>query len=787
MASPHVAADNDLAGMDSNNIPTNEQGVALRYFAGVARIAPTWLGPAYNQISKKVANTSKTTGTPTDFMDKGSQYQYYGDCAGVFCVGQVDVLKEVWYASRKIWEGDVERVVNGVATDFATVTTRRGVITLYWGTETQPIDPILAPFNHPAYRGQCYAVFKKLSFGDSADAAPQIEFVLERYPNTANLATQPQINHDCNPIHCVVELLTSVRFGSGWDVSALDLVSADAVANQLKYETLGVSPLLDRDQDAPTVLQNFHDYYDGYVVTDPTNGGKLKFGLKRPFTGNPAALPLLGEYDLTEPPDLLPQSWREVSNEFVVNFTDSANDYQSNGLTFVNLAARRITGDPLPTTLDRPWITTAAAAGSYGAYYVQVHGNPTTAASGLKVRKDSALGIVPGNFVRLTYANWNTTIIMRVERRKVDADRAQIVELDLVADGYFADITAYVADKPAKPASVIVEPEPPLYAAIIELPWPLANPALDRQAPQLAALVARASGLDVRLRIYSSDDGTTYDQVARTANFAVYGTLAAAYGLTNLLDDSAGGMLIDLPGPDGPDTVPSTDEVGRLAMELLLFCDGEILSYRDVDLVTATRVRLTGLRRACYDTVAVAHALNAPVLIIAADDLRPFTSASYGKNSVEYLKAATGTATASLDLSDAPEIDLTLINRTARPLEPLNLRVNGVGANPTYAAGANVLIEWDAASWRRHAFWDSWEEVYADPKLFHKVRIVDGNNVLRRKITVAAGVSSYNYAAADLAADFGGSAPATFQVQVYSRRRGIRSASYLFQNVTRHP
>ena len=730
-----IPKDKSLAGLDSSKIPTNEQGVALTYFAGVARLAPTWLGPAYNQVSKKVdSGGSKMGGSSSE-----SSYEYYGDCAGVFCLGPVDGLKEIWYSNRKIWEGDVQRG----NTDSATITTKRGVVTLYWGTETQPIDPTLAPFNWPAYRGQCYAVFRRLSFGQSSDSAPQIEFVLVRYPNTANLATQPNINNDANPIHPQIELLTNPRFGAGWDVSTLDLVSADAVANQLKYETLGVSPVITREQDARTTINSFADYHDGYLVADPTNGGKLTFGLRRPFTADPSTLPLLGEYELIERPNLQPQSWRDVPNELIINYTDSQNDYQTNGITFVQRDARAVVGEPLPQTMDRSWITTKVGAGIYAAYVAQISGLPKVNANELKVRKEAALTIKVGDFVRLTYADYLITIIMRVERRKTEADRAQVVEFDLVADGYFAEITPYVADHPPRPPAVIAQPQTPLYSRMIELPWPLASNTLDRQAPQLVPLVARASALGVRLRVYSSDDNTTYSQVARTGAFAVYGTLAANYGLTSLLDDSAGGMLIDLPGPDGSDALGTTDETGRLTMMLLIFCEDEILSYRDVQIVSPTRVRLIGLRRVCYDTLAATHALETPVLIVAADDLRAFTNASYAKNAEVFLKPVTGFPGAVLDLSDSPVIELMLINRTARPLAPLNLRVNHSSDNPTFQAGADVLIEWDAASWRRHAFWDSWEEPYTDPKLTHKLRIVDANGTLYRKVSIDSGVSSY--------------------------------------------
>ena len=477
---------------------------------------------------------------------------------------------------------------------------------------------------------------------------------------------------------------------------------------------------------------------------------------------------------------------RTCSTRLIINYTDSQNDYQTNGITFVQRAARAIVGEPIPQTLDRTWITTKAGAGIYAAYSAQVGGVPSTNANELKVRKEAALTIKLGDFVCLTYEDYDTTIIMRVERRKLDADRSQIVEFDLLADGYFSEITAYLPDHPPRPPAVIAEPQPPLYAQMIELPWPLASDALNRQAPQLAPLVARASALDVRLLIYSSDDQATYNKVAHTHAFAVYGTLAADYGLTYLLDDSGTGMLIELPGPDGSGAIATTDEIGRLAMELLIFCEDEILSYREMQIVSTTRVALLGLRRACYDTLAADHPAETAVLIIAAADLQAFTAASYAKNAEVYLKPATGFPGAVLDLSDAPELDLTLINRTARPLPPLNLRVNGSGNNPTFQAGIDVAIRWDIASWRRHDFWDSWEESYTDAKLTHKLRITDtSGTTLYRKVVIDSGVNGYTYAASDLAADFGGSAPASFQVQVYARRRGIRSATCLFQNVTR--
>jgi hypothetical protein len=59
-----------------------------------------------------------------------------------------------------------------------------GKVRVYWGTESQGVDPILAGdgVGHPAYRGQAYLVFKKLFFGENrTNAADHITLVADNF------------------------------------------------------------------------------------------------------------------------------------------------------------------------------------------------------------------------------------------------------------------------------------------------------------------------------------------------------------------------------------------------------------------------------------------------------------------------------------------------------------------------------------------------------------------------------------------------------------------------------
>ena len=192
-----------FANISNDQINSNQQAVPVKYLAGRTYVAGDYITPAYNPKAKPVKtqsgkNESSTTG-----------YKYFADFALMFCTGgrrPVDAVYKVIVDSDIRWTGNVQRG----AADYETIAVEGlGTIYLYWGTETQPIDSTLLsprgvpggstdpndsttfpeapatggaptyqgmaagdsdPYSghydkHPAYRGQCYGVFKNWSLG----------------------------------------------------------------------------------------------------------------------------------------------------------------------------------------------------------------------------------------------------------------------------------------------------------------------------------------------------------------------------------------------------------------------------------------------------------------------------------------------------------------------------------------------------------------------------------------------------------------------------------------------
>jgi hypothetical protein len=396
------AAAPKLSGLDSTRTSSNEQAVSLRYVCGIQRMALTWLSDAYNVRTKEVK--SKTGGKGGGSSTTG--HDYYADCAGLACHGPVDAITEIWMNDERLWSGNVTRSGDSAEIDIP----KKGHVTVYWGTETQTAQSVLAAHGHPPYRGQCYLFFHQLYFGRDTVNAPNIEVVLARQPVAPGMTVDPSWDSDANPAHVMAELLTNTRYGLGWNAAAtLDLSAWNAAAQQLRDEEVAISPLIDRPQTARTLLVQLCEYFDGYLIAGA--GGKLALKLARPH-GSPDDLPLLGEYDLLDTPDPASQSWRQTINQINLRFTDRDNKFQADSEPWRDLANLRVVGgEALSLDLDRPWFTRRYQAQKAAAWAGRLRSVPWVNAT-ISIRKEEAADIEPGAFVRLTYAqdkNWRVS------------------------------------------------------------------------------------------------------------------------------------------------------------------------------------------------------------------------------------------------------------------------------------------------------------------------------------------------------------------------------------------
>ena len=73
------AASPKLSGLDSTRTSSNEQAVALRYFAGVQRMALNWLSDAYNIRTKEVKSQSGGKGSSSSTTEHANAGQFRPD------------------------------------------------------------------------------------------------------------------------------------------------------------------------------------------------------------------------------------------------------------------------------------------------------------------------------------------------------------------------------------------------------------------------------------------------------------------------------------------------------------------------------------------------------------------------------------------------------------------------------------------------------------------------------------------------------------------------------------
>jgi hypothetical protein len=124
-----------------------------------------------------------------------------------------------------------------------------------------------------------------------------------------------------------------------------------------------------------------------------------------------------------------------------------------------------------------------------------------------------------------------------------------------------------------------------------------------------------------------------------------------------------------------------------------------------------------------------------------------------------------------LDLGSCLEVTENIQRRAYCPPPPLNLRVNGDGYAPTYSAGEDISVDWDAVSGLR-AVTPVIQDLASDPDLT-VIAIHDATGIYKGEVSTASASGPLTISNADLVAILG--AETDFILRGYSQRGGFRS------------
>jgi hypothetical protein len=748
-ATPARRDEKHLLGLKPQRTNNADTGKVLPWFCGHARLGLTWIGPAYNQTSNPV--TSEDSGGKGSSDGEVTGYEYLADVAGIVCHGPVDRLREVWMDQERVWRGTLVR--DGGHPNFASIEIEgRGTMYIYWGTESQTAPAVLAANGHPAYRGQCFVFFDQLFFGRDKTSAPDVELVIERsplnYTGAVALGGTKRRDYDASLVHALVELLSHPRVGFGFVASDFDLPQLATAAAKLIGEGIAASPLIDEAETVDAIVEKFCEYMDAWPSF--RDGVKLQILLAREPAVGATAYPLIGEYDLVQPPRHQSEGQQETANKVVVKFLDWTRYFEKDTETWVDAGNYAQRGRWTPVTLDRSWVTVRNVAVKLARRHAKLVSVPLIRDE-LTVRRDlvdDELGrrgddVVVGSWVRVTYALWNLTLLMRVVKKVVPSDRSQAIKLTVESDLYQDAVLAYTADDPPGPDDDLsVDAGGALHWEIVELPAALVSDDAGRQnlaVPYFGVFAARASAMDTRLAVYASQDGSSYKRVVvqSAGKWAIYGTLDVAMDLGPQAD-LAVDVLIHIPAGQADYRAVGAGVGDNAALwrgDYLLYCGGEWMSYREAynsqDSLTGARmVNLHGIVRHRFGSVIKAHDAGAACWLIRKSDLRAYTNAGFRLASdpaanVVWFKVTTGTKTTWFPVADVTAAALTVQGVTPQPVPPANLRfftsslhtgAGGAAATAAFtwdtATMVPLAVLWEDRAFRRNAFFASWLKPY---------------------------------------------------------------------------
>lgn len=687
-----------VAGIDADEVATNQKATPLRWFIGEEWCPLTWiikkpLNVEYVEIRQKVGKSTQTTG-----------HDVFADLAGLTSVGLHDAITGIEVAKEVVWTGNITRPDDPAHPDYwrATIVTSVGTGHFYWGRADQPVDDIvLGPLGaidasqaHPGYRNQGLFVMKRCAFGQST-SAPSIRARLRRWPKPA-FGVFPAQNHVQGEsiIAGALELLTSPIFGAAApstrfkSAAQWQQLSADVMAAMGRH-----SPSLDRARPVRDVIKEFFELIDGWARVE---GGKIVPGFF-PHNGTvPAGLTEISHHDIVGDPEIGAPAKSKAANKVVVKFRDRTQKLREDTEKGVSRSSARARQRVQPESVSALAIIDRAQARLYAAERARTRAEGESKGN-FEVRRPKAVwasgaALQAGDNFNLDWLPYELDQVSRITKI-TEQYRATRVAINYVAErGLFP--APYVPPTALQPDLGPVLPTVVTHARVLELSPALAGTPLGIQIAFLAqrpqsvhenspAVKARSV---VGLNLHYSGDGSSYSPIGFQTTWAVRATLRAAVAQTTAT------TTVQV-------TVPADNlDLDRLAPQkaddqaddrLLLVMGDEVMSVGAIAVAGANR-DFTCLR-ARQGTLAAAGANGAEVWLVWRDEITALSHKGFVENTTRYFKPQPYTLGAIVDLGDVDPLTYHFRDRAPeKPVIVINAMPAGLVVGVTYAINGAI-------------------------------------------------------------------------------------------------
>lgn len=709
-----------VANISDDQINSNQQAVPVKYLAGRQYVTGDYISPAYNPKAVPIQTQAGKGNSET------VGYKYYADFALVFCMGgrrPVDGIYSVIVDSDIVWTGNVTR---GNAQKEVITVPNYGIIHLYWGSETQGIDSVLLsprstaigggdqqdsttwpanapgagvptfggfaagdvnPYSghydkHPAYRGQCYGVFKTWKLGRDRTSVPNIQLELKRGCPWFNNQFIASDNRGVNPAAFLYDMFTDTRFGAGLPDTNLGQTAWTAAYNALEALSARISPVITGETDFRQLIAQALEYFNGFLRR---NGAVIELGVWP--TGTPVSAATLTDDDLLSEPDLTPTGWNDTLNEVTIVYKDK--DHHFNDYTQVYRSPNnfRVTGSPRPETIQRPWITDKDLAKQYVSSYGAIQALPYTDGT-LDVKREflTAHNLLPGKTITYNSAFYGLSFLLRINQIEYPADRDAKATLSVEWDRAKWP-SLYIPPGFQGPGGFILGPRGIWQSRITEIPYLL----LDKKfLTQIVPLAIKGNHETTGFRVWASfDNGANYHDLSNSNNFGFFGRVNAAIGTT---DPGVGVNMFGI----GQDNLATQNTAQQQDDTLLLFIDAEVMSVGRV-IPYGNGFNTMNILRHRLGTAAQSHARNANCFFIFRKDLKLIDNAKFIPGAAVLFKLQPFTHQQDYDLASITPISYTIVGwgNIAPPIlsPPAGPFVGSVLVHATAQTGMTIRYE----------------------------------------------------------------------------------------------
>lgn len=516
---------------------------------------------------------------------------------------------------------------------------------------------------------------------------------------------------DANPKDIVYDVLTDSNYGMGFSAAELDTNSFETYSDYCIANNVFLSPLYDSQSEAQEVLSNLGEITNSTFVWSQGKLRVVPLGDSEVSDNGKTFIPdLTPIYDITED-DLLcddgdepiiceRKSQNDVKNSVKIEYLNRANEYNTEIEEAQDLVNIELYGLKQADTLTARQICTQEVANKVAQLALQRNIAVRNTYS-FKLSMKYCL-LEPMDLITLTSdrLGMSRELVRILSVKENDGVLEFTAEEMIVGTATPAKITGQTASfEGVNTATSVGNINAPI---IFEPPFELTQDEL-----QVWVGISNPQNLFGGGEVWISDDGETYKNIGTLNDSVRQGVLTAALPTINAEYDNTNTLAIDVSMSNAELLSGSDNDMENL--NTLCYVDGELLSYKNAELVDDFEYEITTMKRGAYYTQPTAHNSGTQFCRIDTDCFMkvPFNEDDIGKKI--YIKICSfNTFGAGLqDLANVTAYEYKILGN-ATMIFPNNVtNFNVIQKGSDYVFSWNFTSNEDTYEIREGANWDT--------------------------------------------------------------------------------